>query len=72
MMSALFRPWRDISIENTGAEHLVFLEMFKASRHLDVSLNQWIARMPDKVARPRHMTSASHGPDCVFRKEKPW
>jgi oxalate decarboxylase len=37
-------------IENTGTEDLVFLEMFKTSRYMDVSLNQWIARMPDKMA----------------------
>jgi oxalate decarboxylase len=37
-------------IENTGTEDLVFLEMFKASRYMDISLNQWIARMPDKMA----------------------
>jgi oxalate decarboxylase len=37
-------------IENTGAEDMVFLEMFKTSRYQDVSLNQWIARMPDKMA----------------------
>ena len=33
-----------------GTEDLVFLEMFKTSRYQDVSLNQWIARMPDKMA----------------------
>ena len=38
------------SIENTGSEDVVFLEMFKTSRYQDVSLNQWIARMPDKMA----------------------
>ena len=38
------------SIENTGTEDLVFLEMFKAPLYSDVSLNQWIARMPDKMA----------------------
>jgi len=38
------------SIENTGSEDLVFLEMFKTSRYQDISLNQWIARMPDKMA----------------------
>jgi oxalate decarboxylase len=37
-------------IENTGTEDLVFLEMFKTSRYQDVSLNQWIARMPDRMA----------------------
>ena len=38
------------SIENTGTEDVVFLEMFKAAHYQDVSLNQWIARMPDKMA----------------------
>jgi oxalate decarboxylase len=38
------------SIENTGTEDLVFLEMFKSPRYADISLNQWIARMPDKMA----------------------
>ncbi len=38
-------------IENTGTEDLVFLEMFKTSRYQDFSLNQWIARMPDKMAQ---------------------
>jgi oxalate decarboxylase len=38
------------SIENTGTEDLVFLEMFRTSRYQDISLNQWIARMPDKMA----------------------
>lgn len=37
-------------IENTGTEDLVFLEMFKSPQYQDVSLNQWIARMPDKMA----------------------
>ena len=37
-------------IENTGTEDLVFLEMFKSSKFQDVSMNQWIARMPDKMA----------------------
>ncbi len=38
------------SIENTGDEDIIFLEMFKSPRFEDVSLNQWIARMPDKMA----------------------
>jgi oxalate decarboxylase len=37
-------------IENTGKEDLIFLEMFKAPRYMDFSLNEWIARMPDKMA----------------------
>ncbi len=38
------------SIENTGNEDLVFLEMFRSPRYVDFSLNQWIARMPDSMA----------------------
>lgn len=37
-------------IENTGTEDLIFLETFKNPRYADVSLNQWIARMPDEMA----------------------
>lgn len=37
-------------IENTGKEDLVFLEMFKAPHFMDVSLNNWIGRMPQKMA----------------------
>jgi len=45
-------------IENTGSEDLVFLEMFRTSRYQDVSLNQWIARMPDKMAEAHLKLSA--------------
>ncbi len=38
-------------IENTGTEDVVFLEMFKTGTYKDVSLNEWIARMPDKMAQ---------------------
>jgi oxalate decarboxylase len=37
-------------IENTGTEDLVFLEMFKTAHYADISLNEWIARLPDKMA----------------------
>jgi oxalate decarboxylase len=37
-------------IENTGDTDLVFLEMFKAPRFLDISLNNWIRRMPPEMA----------------------
>jgi oxalate decarboxylase len=46
-------------IENTGTEDLVFLEMFKAPKYQDVSLNQWIARMPDKMAAAHLKLSVS-------------
>jgi oxalate decarboxylase len=37
------------TIENTGTEDVVFLEMFKAPKYEDISFNEWIARMPDKM-----------------------
>jgi oxalate decarboxylase len=37
-------------IENTGTEDVIFLEMFKTNKYLDISVNEWIARMPDKMA----------------------
>ena len=47
------------SIENTGSEDVIFLEMFKAPRYEDVSLNQWIARMPAKMAEAHLKLTAS-------------
>jgi oxalate decarboxylase len=38
-------------VENTGTEDLIFLEMFKTSKYQDISLNEWIARMPDRMAQ---------------------
>jgi oxalate decarboxylase len=37
-------------VENTGDTDLVFLEMFKAPQFMDVSLNNWIRRMPPEMA----------------------
>jgi oxalate decarboxylase len=36
-------------IENTGTEDVVFLEMFKSAEFVDVSLNQWIRRLPKLI-----------------------
>ncbi|HMF63765.1 MAG TPA: cupin domain-containing protein, partial [Edaphobacter sp.] len=38
-------------IENTGTEDLVFLEMFRSSYYSDVSLDQWIRRLPPQMAK---------------------
>jgi oxalate decarboxylase len=38
-------------IENTGTDDVVFLEMFRSSTYSDVSLNQWIRRIPPQMAR---------------------
>ena len=37
-------------IENTGDTDVVFLEMFKTPTFQDVSLNNWIRRMPPEMA----------------------
>ncbi|GGG90846.1 cupin domain-containing protein [Silvibacterium dinghuense] len=38
-------------IENTGDTDVLFLEMFKTSQFQDVSLNNWIRRMPPEMAQ---------------------
>ena len=38
-------------VENTGNEDLVFLGMFKSSYYSDVSLNQWIRRLPPLITK---------------------
>lgn len=44
-------------IENTGSEDMVFLEMFKSPTYADVSLNQWIRRLPVQMAKEHlHLT----------------
>jgi oxalate decarboxylase len=49
-------------IENTGKEDLVFLEMFKSSSYSDVSLNQWIRRLPPLIAKEHlHLNAAEIG-----------
>ena len=36
-------------IENTGDTDLVFLEMFKANRYVDISMNNWLRRLPPEL-----------------------
>ena len=38
-------------IENTGAEDLLFLEMFRSNAYVDFSLNQWIRSIPTLIAK---------------------
>src|SRR5882724_7413144 len=37
-------------VENTGDTDAVFLEMFKADQFIDVSLNNWLRRLPPEMA----------------------
>jgi oxalate decarboxylase len=36
-------------IENTGTEDMEFLEIFKADRYQDISLTQWVSRLPPEL-----------------------
>jgi oxalate decarboxylase len=48
-------------IENTGQTDVTFLEMFKADRFVDVSLNNWLRRLP-----PEAVTAHTNlGPDLI-------
>jgi oxalate decarboxylase len=38
-------------VENTGDTDLVFLEMFASSEFMDVSLNQWLRRLPTQMVK---------------------
>jgi oxalate decarboxylase len=38
-------------IENTGTEEVIFLEMFRTHQYQSISVNEWIARMPDRMAQ---------------------
>jgi len=46
-------------IENTGTEDVIFLEMFKSAEFSDVSLNQWIRRLPVQIVEQHlHLNAA--------------
>jgi oxalate decarboxylase len=36
-------------VENTGSTDVIFLEMFKSDRFVDVSLNNWLRRLPPEA-----------------------
>jgi oxalate decarboxylase len=44
-------------IENTGSDDLIFLEMFKAPRYEDVSLNNWLNALPPELVKQHLMLS---------------
>ncbi|WP_078379741.1 oxalate decarboxylase family bicupin [Sutcliffiella halmapala] len=55
-------------IQNTGADTLWFLEIFKSDRFEDVSLNQWMALTPKELVQ----SNLNVGPELIdsLRKEK--
>ncbi len=38
-------------IENTGTTDLIFLEMFKTSRFMDLSLSEWVRNTPPELVK---------------------
>ncbi len=38
-------------VQNTGADKLVYLELFRSDRFVDVSLNQWLALTPPELVK---------------------
>jgi oxalate decarboxylase len=55
-------------IQNTGADTLWFLEMFRSDRFEDISLNQWMALTPEELVRDN--LNASPELLHALRKEK--
>jgi oxalate decarboxylase len=56
-------------VENLGAEPLCFLEMFRSSRFMDISLNQWMALTPPELVRA-HL-NLDRQTMAALRKDKP-
>ena len=50
-------------IENTGDTDLVFLEMFKTDQYVDISMNNWLRRLP-----PELVTSHLNIDEVVIKK----
>jgi oxalate decarboxylase len=56
---------------NTGEHPLRFLEMFRASRYADVSLNQWLALTPPELVQAHLNLDQSTTAAIAAKKEKP-
>ena len=56
-------------VENLGDEPLLYLEMFRSARFMDVSLNQWMALTPPKLVQAHLNLDARTM--AALRKDKP-
>jgi oxalate decarboxylase len=56
-------------VENLGDEPLLYLEMFRTPRFMDVSLNQWMALTPPELVRA-HL-NVDGRTVAALRKDKP-
>ncbi|MGQ9003910.1 oxalate decarboxylase [Bacillus subtilis] len=57
-------------VENTGDEPLVFLEIFKDDHYADVSLNQWLAMLPEKFVQA-HLDLGKDFTDVLSKEKHP-
>ncbi|MGG1243735.1 oxalate decarboxylase [Bacillus cabrialesii] len=57
-------------VENIGDEPLVFLEIFKDDHYADVSLNQWLAMLPEKFVQA-HLDLGKDFTDILSKEKHP-
>ncbi|NTU27056.1 oxalate decarboxylase [Bacillus tequilensis] len=57
-------------VENIGDEPLVFLEIFKDDHYADVSLNQWLAMLPEKFVQA-HLELGKDFTDILSKEKHP-
>ncbi|MED4647405.1 oxalate decarboxylase [Bacillus inaquosorum] len=57
-------------VENIGDEPLVFLEIFKDDHYADVSLNQWLAMLPEKFVQA-HLDLGKDFTDVLSKVKHP-
>ncbi|MFP7232563.1 oxalate decarboxylase [Bacillus subtilis] len=57
-------------VENIGDEPLVFLEIFKDDHYADVSLNQWLAMLPEKFVQA-HLDLGNDFTDVLSKEKHP-
>ncbi|MCY9057300.1 oxalate decarboxylase [Bacillus inaquosorum] len=57
-------------VENNGDEPLVFLEIFKDDHYADVSLNQWLAMLPEKFVQA-HLDLGKDFTDVLSKEKHP-
>ncbi|KYD06205.1 oxalate decarboxylase family bicupin [Bacillus atrophaeus] len=57
-------------VQNTGDEPLVFLEIFKDDHYADVSLNQWLAMLPETFVQ-NHVDLGKEFTDALQKEKHP-
>ncbi|WP_258728131.1 oxalate decarboxylase family bicupin [Bacillus atrophaeus] len=57
-------------VQNTGDEPLVFLEIFKDDHYADVSLNQWLAMLPETFVQ-NHVNLGKEFTDALHKEKHP-